>query len=198
MSHFAAAEADGDFDPVAIGQETLGVADLNVEIIDVDSGGHTHFFDLHDPLVFLCLLIPLGLLETVLAVVHELADGGDGVGGNFHQVQVGVAGLCQGFGQGHDAKLFPLGGDEAYFLVVNFLVDLMSRVSYDGRTSSSEKSNKKWIPAKRYPHNRPTDTQFFLAPKGWRHRVQGSDCIDPKRGAQRVRQGGPSYFILLG
>ena len=57
------------------------------------------FFDLHDPLVLLGFLFPLGLLETVLAVVHELADGGDGVGGDLHQVQVGVAGHCQGFGQ---------------------------------------------------------------------------------------------------
>lgn len=41
-------------------------------------------------------------------------------------------------GQGHDTELFTLGGDQAHFLVVNFLVDLMSRVSYDRRTSNSE------------------------------------------------------------
>lgn len=137
MGHFPAAEADGDLHPVAVGQKALGVADLDIEIIDVDSRGHTHFFDLDDPLVFLCLLVPLGLLEAILAVIHELADGGDGVGGNLHQVQVGFAGLGHGLGQGHNPKLLPLGGDQAHFLVVNFLVDLMSRVSYDGRTSNS-------------------------------------------------------------
>ena len=49
-----------------------------------------------------------------------------------------VAGLGHGLGQGHDTELFTLGGDQAHFLVVNFLVDLMSRVSYDRRTSNSE------------------------------------------------------------
>ena len=127
-----------NLDPVAIGQEALGVADLDIEIIDVDSRGHTHFFDLNNPLVFLCLLVPLGLLKAILSVVHERADGGDGVGRNLHQVQVGVAGLGHGLGQGHDTELFTLGGDQAHFLVVNFLVDLMSRVSYDRRTSNSE------------------------------------------------------------
>lgn len=131
VGHFPAPEADGDLNAVAIGQEPLGVADLDIEIIDVDSRGHTHFFDLDDPLVFLCLLVPLGLLKAILAVIHELADGGDSVGGNFHQVQVGFAGFCHGLCQGHDTELFTLGGDQAHFLVVNFLVDLMSRVSYD-------------------------------------------------------------------
>ena len=88
-------------------------------------------------LILAGFLLLLALLKAELSVVHELADGGDGVGGNLHQVQVGFAGLGHGLGQGHNPKLLPLGGDQAHFLVVNFLVDLMSRVSYDGRTSNS-------------------------------------------------------------
>lgn len=131
------AEADGDLHPVAVGQKALGVADLDIEIIDVDSRGHTHFFDLDDPLVFLCLLVPFGQLEAILAVIHELADGGTALGEIFTRSRSASPGLGHGLGQGHNPKLLPLGGDQAHFLVVNFLVDLMSRVSYDGRTSNS-------------------------------------------------------------
>ena len=108
--------------------------DLGVEIIDVDAGRHTDFLDLHDPLVFLGLLLPLGLLETVLAVVHELADGR---GRRWERFSPGPGRRRRPSARasasgGHDAQLFALGGDEADLLVADFLVDLMSRVSYDG------------------------------------------------------------------
>ena len=37
MCHFAAAEADGNLHPVAIGNELLGVLELRVEVSHVDA-----------------------------------------------------------------------------------------------------------------------------------------------------------------
>ena len=146
VGHFPAAEADGDLHPVPVGEKTLGVADLDIEIIDVDPRGHTHLFDLHDPLILFGFLVPLGLLEPVLAVIHELADGGDRVGGDLDQVQLSFDRFGHGLFDGQDAQLLSLGGNQTNFLVANFLVDLMSRMSDDERTSSKLMNKNKGIP----------------------------------------------------
>ena len=135
MGHLPPAEADSDLHPVPVGEKTLGVADLDIEIIDVDPRGHPNLFDLHDPLILFCFLVPLGLLEPVLAVIHELADRGDRVGGDLDQVQISLGGLGHGLVDGQDAQLFSRGGNQANFLVSDLLVDLMSRMRDDERTS---------------------------------------------------------------
>ena len=52
-------EADGHLHPVAIGQALLGIAQLYIEVIDVDARRHTDLFDLHHTLIFLGFLFPL-------------------------------------------------------------------------------------------------------------------------------------------
>ena len=64
VGHFAAAEADGDLHPVALGQELLRIAELDVEVVDVDAG------DMRTSLIsttrwfFLRLLLPLRTART--------------------------------------------------------------------------------------------------------------------------------------
>ena len=111
-------------------QKLLGVAQLGVEVADVDAGGHPHLLDFHHVLVLFGLLLPLGLLETVLAVVHELAHRGGGGGGNLDQVQPGLVGALLSLPGGHDAQLGAVGADEPHLPVADLLVDLMSRISY--------------------------------------------------------------------
>ena len=130
MGHLPAAEAHRDLHPVALGQELLGVAQLGVEIADVDARGHAHLFDLHHVLVFPGLLLPLGLLEAELPVVHELAHGRGGVGGDLHQVQALLVGQALALRRGHDAQLAAVGADETDLPVADLLIDLMGRVSY--------------------------------------------------------------------
>ena len=81
-------------------------------------------------LVLLGVLFPFGLLKAVLAVVHELAHGGLGGGGNLNQVQTGLVGTDLCLSGGHDAQLGAVGADEPDLPVANLLVDLMSRISY--------------------------------------------------------------------
>ena len=70
-------------------------------------------------------LFPLGLLEAVLAVVHDLADRGLGAGGDFHQVEVLFIGDVQSRRGGHDAQLGAVIPDEADFLITDLLIDLI-------------------------------------------------------------------------
>ena len=140
VGHFTAAEADGDLAAVAFGQELLGVFQLDIEVVDVNAGGHPDFLDLHHALIFAGFLLALGLLEPVLAVVHELAHGGHGVGGDFNQIQIALLGQAQSFLGGHDAQLFAGFRDQADLLVPDFFVGLMTCVS-DGKAPPNKKIN---------------------------------------------------------
>ena len=125
VSHFTAAEADGDLDTVALAQELLGAAQLHVEVVDVNAGGHTDFFDFDYALVFAGFLLALGLLEAELAVVHDFAHGGDGVGRDLDQVKALLLGQLQCILSGHDTELFAGVGDQTNLFVADFLIELM-------------------------------------------------------------------------
>ena len=80
---------------VAVGQELLRVAELDVEIVDVDAGRHADLLDLYHALILAGFLLALGLLEPELAVIHQLAYRGDGVGRDLDQVQPLLLGHAQ-------------------------------------------------------------------------------------------------------
>lgn len=129
VSHLTAAEADGDLDSVAGGQELICVAEFCVQITYVNAGGHTDLFDLDDVLILLGFLFPLGLLEAVLAVVHHLADRRGRFGGNFDQVKTCLCGNGQSVARGHDPELLTIGGNQADLFIPDILIDLMRHVA---------------------------------------------------------------------
>ena len=125
VRHFAAAETNGNFDPVAIFQELLGIFDLGIEVVGVDARGHANLLDLDDLLVLSGFLFLLELLEPELAVVHDLADRGNGVRRDLDQIEIFFFGQRQSSGGRHNTKLIAFSSDHAEFLVPDFLVDLM-------------------------------------------------------------------------
>ena len=138
MSHLSAAETDGHLAAVAVSQELLCIALLDVEVIDVNAGRHTDFLDLHHTLVLAGLFLSLGLLEAVLAVIHDFADGGHGVGRDLDQVQVFLLSDTLSFHSGHDAQLFTGLRDQSNLLVPDFFIDLMS-ISSDVKAPPNKK-----------------------------------------------------------
>ena len=132
MGHFASTESNGDFAPVALGQELLRVAHFYIEVIHVDTGRHTDLFDLHHALVLTGFLLSLGLLEPELAVIHQFTHRGHGVRGNLDQIQTLLLGHAKSFLSRHDAQLFAGVGDQSNLFVANFFIGLMSCVS-DGK-----------------------------------------------------------------
>ena len=125
VRHLAAAETNGNFDPVAIFQELLGIFDLGIEVVGVDARGHANLLDLDDLLVLSGFLFLLELLEPELAVVHDLADRGNGVRRDLDQIEIFFFGQRQSSGGRHNTKLIAFSSDHAEFLVPDFLVDLM-------------------------------------------------------------------------
>ena len=138
VRHLTAPEPDGDLAPVALGQKLLGVAQLDIEIVHVNAGGHPDLLDLHHALVLPGFLFTLGLLEPVLAVVHQLAHRGHGIGRNFDQIQLTLLGQTQRLLRGHDAQLFAALRDQADLLIPDLFVGLMTCVS-DGKAPPNKK-----------------------------------------------------------
>ena len=125
MRHFTATETYSDFDSVAIVQELDCAFDLGIEVVGVDARGHANLLDLDDLLVLSSFLFLLELLEPELAVVHDLADRGNGVRRNLDQIEIFFFGQRQSSGGRHNTKLIAFSSDHAEFLVPDFLVDLM-------------------------------------------------------------------------
>lgn len=175
MCHFSAAEANCDLQPVAVFQKLLSVFQLYVEIVFADAGRHTDFLDLHNVLVAASFLFPLELLEAVLAVIHDLADGRLGTRRDHDKIQTFLhRDLQRRFGT-HNAELFALVADESDLLFINFFIDLMSRVT-DRKTPpksfaefSAQKNGRQPASAQKAPEDEaPEVTQCSTAAhKGW-------------------------------
>ena len=125
VGHLTTAEADADFDPVAVHQELLCGLDLGVQVVGVDAGRHADLLDLHDLLILLCILFPLLLIVAELGIVNDLADRWGGIGRDLHQVHAPLFGELVGLCSGHDAQLSAVGTDDTQFLVTNLFVELM-------------------------------------------------------------------------
>ena len=132
VGHLPPAEPDGDLAPVALAQELLGVAQLHIEVVDIDAGRHANLLDLHYPLILAGFLLALGLFEPVFAVVHKLTHRGYGVGGDLDQIQIALLCQAQGLLRGHDAQLFAGLRDQPDLFVANLFIGLMTCVS-DGK-----------------------------------------------------------------
>ena len=73
MRHLTAAEADGHLDAVAGRKELLGLVHLGIKIVGINVQGKPGLLHLYGLLVLPGFLFALGLLETELAVVDDLA-----------------------------------------------------------------------------------------------------------------------------
>ena len=125
MRHFSAAEADRDLDPVSVSKKLERALELRVQVVLADSWRHADLLDLHDALVLLGFLFTLGLLKAVLAVIHDLADGGLCHRGYLDQIKLLFLRDFHGGLRGHYSKLLAVVAYNAYFLVEDLFIDLM-------------------------------------------------------------------------
>ena len=117
MGHLSAAETHSDFAAVAVFQELLCIAHLDIEVIHVNAGGHPDFLDLHHALVLAGLFLSLGLLEAELAVIHNAADGGLSGGGDLDQIEAALVGFCLSGSDVNDTQLCAVAVDKSDFFV---------------------------------------------------------------------------------
>src|SRR6185503_15300148 len=143
VRHLPAPEDHGGLHLVAVEQEALRVALLELEVVLVDLGPELHFLHLDVLLVLARLRLPLGLLVEELSGVHDPADGRHGGGRDLHEVEALLLGDGEGLGRGHDAELGAVVVDDADFLGADAIVDADRPLVYEtppvapGGTASS-------------------------------------------------------------
>ena len=113
MRQLSSSEHDRDLHLVALAQELRHLPGLGVEVARADLGPVLHLFDARAGGLAPGLLGPLGGIELELAVVHDPAHRGVGVGGHLDQVEILLAGDVERLRQGFDPQLGPVGVNQS-------------------------------------------------------------------------------------
>jgi hypothetical protein len=122
VSQFATPEPQGYLGFITFIQETYQVAQFYLIIPFVRAWTKFHFLDLNLFLFFLGFLQLFILLKLEFAVVHDAANRGFGIRGNFYKIQFSLFRDPLGLRQGNDTDLFAFLIDQAYFPAGDFIV----------------------------------------------------------------------------
>lgn len=133
MLDFTAAEAKRDLYLVAARKKTAGVILLGFHIVFFDADTELNLFDRDDLLILPRFLFPLGLLEAVLAVIHNLADGRICLRRDLNQVKTFVVSNLLRVTGRLDAELGTVGIDQANLGISDLFVELKFLCA-DGKT----------------------------------------------------------------
>ena len=120
-------------------EEADGVVGLELEVVLVGLGSEADFLDDHLGRLGLDVLLFLFLFVEELLVVHHLAHGRGGLGGDFHQVETELVGECQCLSEGDDFRLKIL-TDDPHGRCRNELIDLMRVLFFLGTSATDAAS----------------------------------------------------------
>lgn len=123
VAHLTSSELDNGSHLVALGEESLGVICLCLEIVCVDTAGKLNLLQLGCLLLFLCFLFPLLFVETEFAEIHDAAYRGVSLRRHHNQIKSLFISQIKGLAAGHDAELLSVLSDESDLLFLNVLID---------------------------------------------------------------------------
>ena len=142
MRHLATAEAKTRLDLVATLQKLDCLIFLRLVVVLVYRNGELDFLDRDDLLLLAGGSLGFFFLVEIAAVILNAADGRDGVGRDFDQVESALAGYFERFKGRQDAELFAVFVDYADFAGANAIVDADERL---GRTFiECDGTSSKW------------------------------------------------------
>ena len=123
MCHFTAAEPDAHLELVTLLQEFGSLVHLGVEVVGVDIQGKADLLEFNHFLVLLGFLFLFLHLETVLAVIQDLAHRRLGLRRNLDQVKIFVDSHTQCVARAHNAHLRTVRPDQADLFIADLLID---------------------------------------------------------------------------
>jgi hypothetical protein len=132
MSHLAAPEAERDFDLHFFAEEIDGMTELHAHVVRINFCAELDFLNLVGVLMFLRVFFAFGLFVAILPEIDEAANGGRGVGRDFHQVDPVRPREGQGILQGHHSDLLCVDADDAHFPGTNATIDPGTGVLVEG------------------------------------------------------------------
>ena len=122
VRHLAALEAQRGLDLVAFVQEADRHVLLGLVVVLVDGNRELDFLDNDDLLLLARGAVRLIFFVQIFAVILNLADRRDGVGGDFYQVKRALPSHFEGFEGSHDAELLAILVDDADFTGADALI----------------------------------------------------------------------------
>jgi hypothetical protein len=130
VGHFASAEAQAGFHLVAFGKKPQNMVSFGDVIVLVHVDAELYFLQDDLFLVLFCRPFLLFLLVEELAVIHDAANRGLRRGGNLYQIKSLFPGLPRCILRRHDAKLFAIRANHAYFTRADPLIHLNKAFIY--------------------------------------------------------------------
>lgn len=128
VGHLAALKAERSLHLVAFAEEADCLIFLGLVVVLVDGDRELDLFDGDDLLFLAGGAVAFVLLVEEFAVVLNLADGRNGVGGDLYEVERTLAGHLEGFEGSHDAELFAVLVDDADFACADTFVGADERL----------------------------------------------------------------------
>ena len=96
---------------------------LKHQIVVVNIGRETHFFQFDDLLLLFGFLLLAHHFIAILAVIDDLGHRRLGLRRDEHQVQFLFFGMAHGFRQADDADLLAVASDKTQFFVFDLIID---------------------------------------------------------------------------
>ena len=103
-----------------------GLFDFDFVIMGINHRTELQLFDIDDFLVFPGFVLFLLLFIFVFAVVENFADGGNGLGRYFDQIQPGVRRQSKCFPDCYDSSVFAVFVNQTNFFASYFLINARS------------------------------------------------------------------------
>ena len=123
VGHLAAAEAEAGLHLITLMKEADRLVLLGLVVVLVNRDGELDFLDGDDLLLLAGGALALFLLVEIATVILDPADGGHGIGGDFHQVKAALTGDFQSLEWRQDAELFAVFVDYADFARADTVID---------------------------------------------------------------------------
>ena len=123
MRQFTATEHDRDLDLVSFFKEAKRILELHVEIMLLNVRPQLDLLDRDDLLLLLRLFLPLLLLVTVLAEIHDAADRRLCLRRDLDEIEMLLFRHAQGVARRHDAELLAGRARDAHLANADFFVD---------------------------------------------------------------------------
>lgn len=123
VRHFAPTKPQRNLDLIAFFKKAQYAAHLDLVVMVFRAGTKFYFLDFDLLLLFAGLSQFLALLKLELAIIHDLADRGIGIGRDFDQVQFCFGSTIKRIAGSNDTGLFTIFIDESNFTCRDFVID---------------------------------------------------------------------------
>ena len=127
MAYLAAPKAHAHLNFGAIFKELTGVAESNLRIMFASLGSKAHFFDFDLLLSFSSLTFAFCLFVLIFAEIEYATHRWLRVWRHLHQIQITLLRERYCLAGRHNAKLFPILGDDPHLRGANSVVDANTR-----------------------------------------------------------------------